>query len=131
MARRKGRNKGLTQHSGRKFYTTDTGYRMAFDIQNRIDTGDDWSIPDEATRRKQQGVLDLLEMGSSPQGVSPTQWVGFSGRDHRLNINQSMAVFDAAVEHTFLSDNPRDAHSDTATRRPIDEGDEPFGPWDL
>ena len=128
MARRS-KGKGFSEHSGKKFYTTDMGFRLAFDIENRIATGEG-DVFDEQTRTSQEVVLLLLEMGGDRRGVTPKQLVGESGaiKGYRLTINESMAVFNAAVNQGFLSDNPRDA----ATPTDVWGGeDESFGPWDI
>jgi hypothetical protein len=129
------KTKRLTQNTKTRFYTTDTGYRMAFDIQNEIDTGEDRDSDDirraQGTRQKQEVILELLEedLGGSPQGVSPRQWVNYITRDHRLSTGQAMNVFQGAANQELLSSDPEEAHYGAATQRPIQKGDEPFGQY--
>ena len=134
---RRARRGQYSEHSGKRFYTTDTGYRLLFDLENRIATGEQWELEDvedsEAAHQTQQVVVDLLNMGLRSQGVSPTQWVGYSGTisGYRLSINQSMSVFNAAVSQEIISDDVHQALQDTDWGGSIEKGDEPFGPWDF
>lgn len=135
---KKGRRKnGATYSQQTRYYTTDTGWRFLFDLENAIDTGEDREAEDlqrsGATRQTQQVIADLLNSGLRSQGISPKQWVGYSGNieGYRLSKAQSMSVFNAAIGQEFLTDDSTQAHSDTEDQRPLREEDEPFGPWDF
>ena len=136
--KKKGRRRnGATFGQKTRYYTTDPGWRFLFDLENAIDTGEDRELEDlersGAARQTQQVIADLLNSGLRSQGISPQQWVGYSGGidGYRLSKTQSMTVFNAAIGQEFLSDDPSQAAHESETQQPLREEDEPFGPWDF